>query len=72
MEQMSNALVISSLKLGFAMKRLNKTVVTQFLESPSALPIKYPNVAHIIVEWIESGRWEVLRGTAERTWKETI
>ena len=69
MEQMSNALVISSLKLGMVMNRLKKTSVGQFLERPAVPPIKYPNVARIIVDWIESGRWEDLRSTAESAWK---
>jgi len=72
MEQLSNALAISSLILGLAMRRSNKTDIAQFLESPSAPPIKYPNVARIIVEWIESCRWGDLRGTVEQAWKQMI
>ena len=71
LEQLSNALAISSLKLGLVMKRLKKACVEQFLERPSILPIKYPNVARIIVDWIEGGLWEDLLVTAELAWKKT-
>jgi uncharacterized protein (TIGR00661 family) len=72
MEQLSNALVISSLRLGMVMKRLNKDSLAKFLESPAGAPIKYPNVARFIVKWIESGRWGDLLPLAKQTWEETL
>jgi uncharacterized protein (TIGR00661 family) len=71
MEQMSNALVIDSLNLGMAMKRLDAASVEQFLDQPAGTPIKYPNVARLIAQWIESGHWEDVEGLSKSAWQQT-
>jgi uncharacterized protein (TIGR00661 family) len=71
MEQNSNALAISSLNLGMVMKGLDQNAVVEFLEAPANLPLEYPNVAYMIVRWIESGNWEDVKGLAQETWSQT-
>jgi uncharacterized protein (TIGR00661 family) len=70
MEQASNAHVISELKLGMIMKKLNPDAVEKFLEAPSAPPVRYPDVARIVAEWIESGNWEDVEGIVRSAWKD--
>jgi uncharacterized protein (TIGR00661 family) len=69
MEQLSNALAICSLKLGMTMTRLNNASVAQFLERSTGTPIKFPNVARMVAEWIEGGQWEDLEGLTKRAWR---
>jgi uncharacterized protein (TIGR00661 family) len=71
MEQLSNAMVISQLKLGMSMKRLDKTKVFKFLGIPGGSAVKYPNVARFIADWIDSGHWEDVEGLAQMAWKQT-
>jgi uncharacterized protein (TIGR00661 family) len=70
MEQASNAFVVSELKLGMIMKKLDHGAVEQFLAAPSVAPIRYPDVARIVVEWIESGNWEDVEGAARSAWRD--
>jgi uncharacterized protein (TIGR00661 family) len=71
MEQISNALAITSLKLGMAMTRLNNVRVAQFLDRPSGTPIRFPNVARMVANWVEGGQWEDLEGLAWAAWQQT-
>jgi uncharacterized protein (TIGR00661 family) len=68
MEQASNAHVISELNLGTVMKKLNQNTVEQFLKKPSVPPVRYPDVARMVAEWIESGNWEDVEGLARSAW----
>jgi uncharacterized protein (TIGR00661 family) len=70
-EQVSNALAITSLNLGMAMTQLNVVSVAQFLERPTGTPIKFPNVARMVADWIESGQWEDVEGLAKTAWRQT-
>jgi uncharacterized protein (TIGR00661 family) len=70
MEQLSNARVISQLNLGMVMNHLNSDTVAYWLDSPNAHPIRYPNVARIIAQWIENGRWDDIDGLAKTSWKQ--
>jgi uncharacterized protein (TIGR00661 family) len=72
MEQLSNALAVTLLKLGMTMTRLNHCSVAQFLELPSRAPIKFPNVARMIAEWIERSHWEDVEGLARMAWQQTV
>jgi uncharacterized protein (TIGR00661 family) len=68
MEQASNAFVISELKLGMVMKKLDPGDVEQFIAAPSVAPMRYPDVALMVAEWIESGNWEDVDGLARSAW----
>jgi uncharacterized protein (TIGR00661 family) len=71
MEQLSNAMVISRLKLGTAMKRLDKGKVVHFLGIPGGFAIRYPNVARLIAGWVDGGHWEDVEGLAQSAWQQT-
>ena len=68
MEQISNALAITSLKLGMVMTRLNNFKVAQFLDHPSGAPIRFPNVARMVANWVEGGEWEDVEGLSLMAW----
>jgi uncharacterized protein (TIGR00661 family) len=70
MEQLSNALAITCLKLGMVMTWLNKASVAQFLDRPAAAPIKFPNVARMIAEWVADGQWKDVEGLASMAWQQ--
>jgi uncharacterized protein (TIGR00661 family) len=71
MEQISNALAITTLKLGMVMSQLSQFCVAQFLDRPAGKPIKFPNVARMVANWIEGGQWEDVEGLAQRAWQQT-
>lgn len=68
MEQASNALAICRLNIGMTMKALNPEQLTLWLNSPALAPMDYPNVASILAQWIENGRWEEIEGLARYVW----
>lgn len=72
MEQISNALAITSLKLGMAMTRLNNEKVAQFLDRSADPPIKFPNVARIVADWIGKSQWQDIEGLAKLAWRQTV
>ena len=70
-EQVSNAWAISSLKLGMVMKDLDKTRVAQMLDSPARGPFEFPDVARMVANWIDSGKWEDLDDLVRMAWSRT-
>jgi hypothetical protein len=72
MEQLSNALAITSLKLGMAMARLNPNRVAQFLNRPAGVPIRFPHVARMVANWVEGGQWQDVAVLAQKAWQRTL
>jgi uncharacterized protein (TIGR00661 family) len=72
MEQLSNALALSYLKLGMVMDRLNAMRVAKFLNRPASVPVRIPNVARLVAEWIESGQWDDVEGLARKAWRQPV
>jgi hypothetical protein len=68
MEQASNALALSQLKIGMSMKTLNPDSVEVWLNSLPNAPIDYPDVAKILAHWIEYGQWDNIDGLARDVW----
>ncbi len=70
MEQASNALALSQLKIGMSMKTLNPDSVEVWLNSLPNAPIDYPDVAKILAHWIENGQWDKdnIDGLARDVW----
>jgi hypothetical protein len=68
MEQASNALALSQLKIGMAMKTLNPDSVEVWLNRPPKAPIDYPDVAKILAHWIEKGVWDNIDSLARDVW----
>jgi len=67
-EQESNALSLSQLKLGIAINKLKIETIQNWLNSPSNKPMKYPNVAEHIAKWIDSGCWDDITNLAQSLW----
>jgi uncharacterized protein (TIGR00661 family) len=71
MEQMSNALAVSELKLGRVMLSLNRRRVESWL-TESAIPcMGYPDVARLIAAWIHQGSWEASERLVADAWTQT-
>jgi len=71
MEQMSNALAVSRLKLGIVMPALSPSHVGRWLNCPDAPSMGYPDVARLVAEWIDGGAWERIDSLATTAWKQT-
>lgn len=68
MEQLSNAKAINILNLGFVMKKLDSSLLEDFLQRPQASPINYPYVAEIITDAIDSGKWIDMEKVIRDSW----
>lgn len=68
MEQLSNANAITMLSLGKTMKRLDRSVVENFLDLPLASPINYPYTAEIIADMIDLRAWTDMKRFVTAAW----
>jgi uncharacterized protein (TIGR00661 family) len=71
MEQMSNALAVSRLKLGMVMTSLDRARVERWLVGSGMPCMGYPEVARLIAEWIHRGNWGSVDRLAIDAWKQT-
>ena len=71
LEQLSNALAVSRLKIGDVMNRMNPQQIEQWLRRPAEPPMNYPDVAGILADWLGKGRWDDLPGLARDVWSQT-
>ena len=71
MEQYSNAKALTQLSLGMAMNTLNQDKVAEFLNSRNARTIFYPDVALLVVQWLEKELWHDVASLAEECWSLT-
>ncbi len=70
MEQISNAAALKQLGYGQTMMDLDAEVIEQWLEQDHAIRVSYPNVAQLIVEWIQQGMPEINKDYSEKIWSE--
>ena len=70
-EQMSNALAISQLKLGMVMPILSDRHIADWLAHPGVPRMKYPDVARLVAEWVSRGDWESVDSLAAQAWEQT-
>ena len=68
MEQLSNAKAIKMLNLGLVMKKLDISMLANFLKMPQSSPINYPYVAEIIASVIDSGNWADMQKIINDSW----
>lgn len=68
MEQISNALALKQLGFGQTMFELEPQVLERWLYTPYAVQVTYPNVAHIIVQWILNGMPEMSEAFIASVW----
>ncbi len=70
MEQISNAAALKKLNYGQTMMDMNSTAIENWLEDNNAVQISYPNVAKLIVEWIQQGMPAMNKAYTEKVWSE--
>jgi uncharacterized protein (TIGR00661 family) len=69
MEQLSNARSISELKLGMIMRRLDRSKIHQWLNTPPKRSIRFPNVAAEIASYVDGGCKEDVDTFAWKVWQ---
>lgn len=67
-EQGSNALALERLRLGSAMKELDRARVENWLARDRGRIRNYPDVADIIAQWIMEGDWDDMQTLVRKTW----
>jgi uncharacterized protein (TIGR00661 family) len=68
MEQISNAAALKILKRADVVSTLNPAALKAWLQKKNPAPVRYPNVAGEIVQWIIDGRREPLESLSRRLW----
>jgi len=70
LEQASNALALSGLKMGEVMEQLDPKRLDDWLTLPPKLPVHYPDVAARIAGFIDAGFQEDIGAFARQVWQE--
>ena len=68
MEQISNAAALQQLGYGHVMNELDASVIEHWLHDRHAVQITYPNVAKVLVQWIQDGMPEMTADFIENIW----
>jgi len=69
MEQISNASALKQLGYGHTMNDLDSKVIGHWLQSNSAVQITYPNIAKVLVKWIQDGMPEMDNDFVASIWQ---
>lgn len=69
-EQYSNACILKQMERAHVMSSLDTCAVNAWLASCCNAPIRYPNVAQSIAEWIISGDDLDAKGLVEKVWRD--
>ena len=72
LEQLSNAEALAILKLGTVMPQLNRHTVETWLRRTPSAPVNYPDVAQMLVEWIEAKQWDRTADLVDAAWANVI
>jgi uncharacterized protein (TIGR00661 family) len=68
MEQISNAAALKQLGYGHTMTNMDTSAIEHWLHDPHAVHITYPNVADILVKWLQNGMPEMDSDFIESIW----
>jgi uncharacterized protein (TIGR00661 family) len=68
MEQISNAAALQQLGYGHTMNDMDTAVIEHWLHDNNAVHITYPNIAKVLVQWIQSGMPEMDADFIEAIW----
>jgi len=68
MEQISNAAALKELGYGHTMKTLDLSVIEHWLHENHATHITYPNIAKILVQWLQNGMPKMDNDFIEKIW----
>jgi hypothetical protein len=55
MEQISNAAALKQLGYGHTMNDMDTKVIEEWLHHPHVIHITYPNIARVLVDWMQEG-----------------
>ena len=69
LEQEANAFALQQLGMADTISSLAQEPIRHWLEQPiRTKPVHFPNIAPMIVEWLEQGNWEDIMGLQQTTW----
>ena len=68
MEQISNAAALQQLGYGHTMNDMDASVIEHWLHDNHAVHITYPNIAKVVVQWIQDGMPEMDADFIEAIW----
>ena len=68
MEQISNAAALKQLGYGHTMIDMDPAVIEHWLHDNRAIHITYPNIAKVLVQWIQDGMPEMVPDFIETIW----
>jgi len=68
MEQISNAAALQQLGYGHVMHDMDSSVIQHWLHDNHAVHITYPNIAKVLVQWIQNGMPEMDTDFIEAVW----
>lgn len=72
MEQVSNGRALQQLGYGHITNHLQTSVIEQWLDDDRAVRVAYPNVAQILVQWIEDGMQPVDKDRCGMAWDSVV
>lgn len=70
MEQISNAAALHQLGYGHVMQDMNSHAIDHWLHDNRAVHISYPNIAKVLVHWIQDGMPEMDEDFIEAVWSD--
>lgn len=68
MEQISNAAALQQLGYGHVMHDMDSSIIEHWLHDDHAVRITYPNIAKVLVQWIQSGMPEMDADFIKNIW----
>ena len=68
MEQIFNAAALQQLGYGHIMNDMDSAVIEHWLHDNNAIHITYPNIAKVLVQWIQDGMPEMKTDFIEAIW----
>jgi uncharacterized protein (TIGR00661 family) len=68
MEQISNAAALQQLGYGHVMQNMDTAVIDHWLHDDHAIHITYPNIAKVLVQWIQDGMPKMDTDFIESVW----
>ncbi|TRW90666.1 MJ1255/VC2487 family glycosyltransferase [Candidatus Methylobacter oryzae] len=70
MEQISNAAALKQLGYGHVMHDMDSSIIEHWLHDDRAVHVTYPNIAKILVQWIQNGMPEMDGDFIEAVWSD--
>lgn len=68
---MSNALAIERLGLGKVMRKLDREIIADWLNTSASRRITFPDTAQDVAQWIADGKWNNTESLIRGLWGKT-